>query len=343
MKILKSKMDFIIGENGISSVEQVHIGGVNQSILIQAENSNNPILLIIHGGPSMPLPGVSSRGKDYTIVTNTKELVKHFVLVFWDQRGTGKSYHPTIPQETMTVEQFVSDAKELTDYLTERFQQEKIFLAAHSWGSVIGMNLVARYPGKFYSYIGLSQIISWTENDRLSLKWMKEEAKRRKKHKALKELESVGEPPFVESFKQWGVLRKWQRIFNTLVYTDPSTKHPGLIGVSKDMVFSEDYSIKDIVHSFYHGFKLVYSQTFIEELADFNFMESVQELQIPITFIHGSKDFHVHGSLVEEFYNRVDATHGKKLVWVEKSAHIFHPEDTQLIEQYLLEQLRYLP
>lgn len=56
MKIIKNKRDFAIGENGISSVEQVHIGGVDQSILIQAENSKNPILLIIHGRPSMPLP-----------------------------------------------------------------------------------------------------------------------------------------------------------------------------------------------------------------------------------------------------------------------------------------------
>jgi pimeloyl-ACP methyl ester carboxylesterase len=49
-------------------------------------------MLFIHGGPSMPVPGVSCRGVDYVLITTTKELVKHFTIVYWDQRGTGKSY-----------------------------------------------------------------------------------------------------------------------------------------------------------------------------------------------------------------------------------------------------------
>ncbi|QBP42043.1 hypothetical protein [Paenisporosarcina antarctica] len=84
------KSDFISTENGISEINSIKIGGINQSILIQGEDSAKPILLFLHGGPSLPLPGVSSRGSNYTIVTNTKELVKHFIVVFWDQRGTGE-------------------------------------------------------------------------------------------------------------------------------------------------------------------------------------------------------------------------------------------------------------
>jgi pimeloyl-ACP methyl ester carboxylesterase len=340
--VFTKKLDYTISEGGISSVETVNIGGVQQTILLQGENRNNPVLLVVHGGPTMPLPGVSSKGRDYTIVTNTKELVKHFIVVFWDQRGTGKSYHPTIPQESMNIGQFISDAKDLTDYLRDRFNQEKIFLAGHSWGSTISLKLAATYPEKFYSYVGLSQIISWTENDRLALGWIKEEAKRRGHKKALKELESVGEPPFLESFQQWGLLRKWQRKFNTLIYTDEQVKHPGLLGVSKQMLQSEDYSLKDIVHSYYHGFKLIYTQRFIEELNQYNYMVSINELPIPVTFIHGRKDYHVHGSLVEEYFNQLNAHNGKTFIWAEKSAHLFHPEDTKMIEQYLIKELRHI-
>jgi pimeloyl-ACP methyl ester carboxylesterase len=116
----------VINKNGVSEVEKVLIGELKQTILIQAEEVTKPVLLLLHGGPSMPFPGVSSRGRDYTIVTNTKELVKHFVLVFWDQRSTGKSYHRGIPQKTMNVSQFVADKIELTDYLRERFFQKNI-------------------------------------------------------------------------------------------------------------------------------------------------------------------------------------------------------------------------
>jgi pimeloyl-ACP methyl ester carboxylesterase len=91
MKLLQ-KIDFTISEQGISSIERITIGNVMQSILIQTEKPGSPVLLFIHGGPSMPIHGVSSRGSDYALVMTTKELVKQFTVVFWDQRGTGKSY-----------------------------------------------------------------------------------------------------------------------------------------------------------------------------------------------------------------------------------------------------------
>lgn len=155
MKLLSKKPDFTIANSGISSIEKVLLGGIEQYILIQAEDPTKPVLLFLHGGPSMPVSGVSNRGTDYTIATNTKELVKNFVLVFWDQRGTGKSYNRMIKRETMTLNQFISDANELIDLLRERFCQQKIFLAGHSWGTLLGLSLVHQYPEKFYSYIGI--------------------------------------------------------------------------------------------------------------------------------------------------------------------------------------------
>ncbi|MBU9714475.1 alpha/beta hydrolase [Bacillus tamaricis] len=336
------KPDFLIPEDGISSVEKITLGGIEQTILIQGTNPNNPILLFLHGGPSLPTPGVSSRGQDYTITMNTKELVKNFVVVFWDQRGTGKSYSKTIPKETMSVSQFISDANDLTDYLRGRFHVDKIFLAGHSWGSILGLSLAHRHPEKYYSYVGLSQIVNWCENDKLSLVWAKEEAKRRNNNKALRELESVGEPPFLESFKQWGVLRKWQNRFGTLVYTDETIKHPGIAKITLAMLHSKVYSILDLYRTFVKGFQLVYTQSFIEEITTIDFKESVQEISIPITFIHGAKDNHVHIPLIEDYYEKIQAPKGKRLVFIEKSAHAFHPDDTKIVEKLLIEERKHI-
>lgn len=342
MKFFSKQPDFIIGENGISTVRKVPIGGIDQTILIQGEDLTKPVLLLLHGGPSMPIPGVSSRGSDYTIATNTKRLVENFILIFWDQRGTGKSYHPSIPQDSMNIEQFVSDTIELTDYLRETFEQEKIFLAGHSWGSIIGLMAADKHPEKYYSYVGLSQIVNWTENDRLGLFWAKEEARKRKNHKALDELNSVGEPPFVQSFQQWGVLRKWQRKFGTLIYTDEHIKHPGLAKITLDMFRSEDYTLKDMIHTFHKGFQLVYTYDFINELPYIDFVKTIPKVNLPITFIHGTKDVHVFGSLVEEYFDGLEADHGKQMVWLEQSGHAFHPDDTKKIEQLLIEEIRHI-
>jgi hypothetical protein len=117
----------------------------------------------------------------------------------------------------------------------------------------------------------------------------------------LKELNAVGEPPFIESFEQWGVLRKWQRNFGTLIYSDETIKPPGLFNITMEMLYSKDYSVKDMFNTFYKGFKLVYTHDFIKELSNFNFMKSTTKVSFPITFIHGRQDVHVHGELVKEY------------------------------------------
>ncbi|UYZ21991.1 alpha/beta fold hydrolase [Mesobacillus jeotgali] len=336
------KPDFYIPEGGIDKLENITLGGFQQTILIQSCSPKNPVLLFLHGGPSMPLPGVSSRGKNYTVATNTKELVKHFTVVFWDQRGTGKSYHKDIPQTSMTFEQLVSDAAELTDFLRETFHQEKIFLAAHSFGTLIGMYLLNKQPGKFHTYVGISQIISWTENDRAGLAWLKEEAKRRGDYKALNELEAVGEPPFVKGYKQWGILRKWQMRYSTMVYQDDNIKHPGLARVSLGMLTAKEYVLADVFHSFYSGFKLIYTDEFIRNIPNINVQKEVPSVDIPVTFIHGRKDVHVHAHFAEDYLNTLKTNHEKKFIWMEKSAHLFHPDDTALIEQHLINELSHI-
>jgi hypothetical protein len=75
---------------------------------------------------------------------------------------------------------------------------------------VIGLKAASSFPEKYYSYVGISQIVNWVDNDRLGLIWTKEEAKRRK-NEALNE---VSGRPWTESMEQWGVLRKWQCNFN---------------------------------------------------------------------------------------------------------------------------------
>ncbi|WP_078551502.1 alpha/beta fold hydrolase [Bacillus alkalicellulosilyticus] len=335
------KKDFAIPETGISKVERVPIGGIEQTILLQGESLDLPVLLFLHGGPSLPTPGVSSKGQDYTIVTNTKELVKHFIVVFWDQRGTGKSYHKHISQDSMNLEQFISDAKELTEYLCDRFQQSKLFLVGHSWGSVIGLHLANRFPEKYHSYIGVSQIVNWAENDKLCMEWAKEEARKRNHKQALKELEAVGEPPFTESFQQWGVLRKWQGSFKSMVYKDENTKAPSIAKVALHMLRSEEYSFIDMYNTFAKGFPLVYHLTMIEDFATVHFQQTAPQLKLPVTFIHGEKDVHVFGSLVEDYFNRVDALKGKRLLWLPVSSHVFHEDDTKKIEQYLIEELKH--
>ena len=58
------------------------------------------------------------------------ELEKHFVVVNWDQPGSGKSYN-TLKTSKITVDTYLEDGYALTEYLKMRFKQEKSILWAN--------------------------------------------------------------------------------------------------------------------------------------------------------------------------------------------------------------------
>lgn len=335
MGLFRRKRDFVIPATGIDVVEVVRLGGVNQSILIQAEDVTKPVLLFVHGGPCMPVPGVVSRGQNYAVSTMTKELVKHFVVVFWDQRGAGKSYQKSTPPETFRVEQFIQDCEELINLLTKRFHQDKVYLTGHSWGSIIGLTVASRAPEKLHGYVGISQILNWPNNDTICYQWLRTKAENAKDQKTLKKLDELGPPPYLE-LKKWTDFRRPLIKYNSIIYNSDTVKHPGMLAAFMIFLNSTEYSLKDIFHSFYSSYNLTYTKDLIEDFSKIN-LDTLKRIEIPIAFLHGAHDFHVDGRPVEEFYQALDAPHGKEMVWYERSSHMFHPEDAREIEKFLIQ------
>ena len=93
------------------------------------------------------------------------------------QRGSGKSNTPAFDENTITYDQFIADGHQLTEYLKERFDTDKIYLLGHSWGTQIGIELVVRYPEDYYGYIGVSQVVNHELNDRIAYPWLLEKIK----------------------------------------------------------------------------------------------------------------------------------------------------------------------
>lgn len=145
-----------LDENGetlpesIAEKIQVEINGVNQGMIIRGRNTANPILLFVHGGPGMPEYFVSH--------DNENPLEEIFTVCWWDQRGAGLSYDSDLTANDITLDHLVDDAIGVTNYLRERFGQDKIYLMAHSWGTVPGIHTAKAAPELYHAYIGMAQM-----------------------------------------------------------------------------------------------------------------------------------------------------------------------------------------
>jgi pimeloyl-ACP methyl ester carboxylesterase len=138
-----------LDENGkpltgsISEKIRVNINGIEQGMFIKSKTARNPVLLYLHGG----VP-------DYFLTerypTGLEEI---FTMVWWEQRGSGLSYHPDLLPDSLNPEQIVSDTLELTNYLRKRFGQEKIYLMGRSGGTFFGIQAAARAPQMYHAYM----------------------------------------------------------------------------------------------------------------------------------------------------------------------------------------------
>ena len=133
----------------IAEVAYLRLGGLDQWVMIRGASVANPPLILLHGGPGLSETRFFRRFN--------APLEKSFTVVYWDQRGAGKSFHPGIPRSSMTVEQFILDLDELVEAVCKRLEKTKVVIFGHSWGSALGPLYAARFPDKVAAYVGSGQ------------------------------------------------------------------------------------------------------------------------------------------------------------------------------------------
>ena len=141
----------------ISEKIYVNVNMVKQGMFIESENKNNPVLLFLHGGPGMP---------EYFLAEKYMTgLEDNFTVCYWEQRGSGLSYSKNTSSNSETTEQLISDTLTVTNYLRNRFGQQKIYLMGHSWGTYLGIQAAARAPQLYKAYIGIGQVSQQRESE----------------------------------------------------------------------------------------------------------------------------------------------------------------------------------
>lgn len=316
----------IVSPTGVASLEKVPLGGVDQWIQIRGEDRSKPILLFLHSGPGFP---------EMPFSHVNAALEKEFVVVQWDQRGAGKSYAPSIPESSMTIEQFVSDAHELTQLLLQRFDRSKLILVAHSWGSIIGVLTVAEYPELFEAYAGISQAVNPPESERMMYRFALETAAKQGNEKAGTELKRIGLPPYA-SFAEYRTMKGWVHHFRDAGYSEISPWKFARLALA-----SPAYSWGDLFRLAL-GMRFSFSHLWQEVFYRTDLLVQAPRLDVPVYFFLGRHDRTVTASaaLAERYFNELEAPKGKHLIWFENSGHWPQLEEPEKFCAMLADELR---
>lgn len=295
-----------IPADSIAELIPIELNGRKQWISIRAENKNKPVLLFLAGGPG---------GTQLAAVRHElSELEKHFVVVGWDQPGSGKSYYAKAIKD-ITAETYIQDGRELTKYLAKRFDQEKIYLVGESWGSALGIFLVDRYPESYHALIGTGQMIDFAETERIDYALAMEMAVDKNDTATVKKLEANGQPPYYGKNLTWKSA-VYLNYLSSAMASNPAINNPGY-NTLRD-IFSPEYGILDKIN-FARGVINTYNNVY-QQLYDIDLRTDYTSLDVPVYFFEGRYDINAPTSLVEEYYNVLDCPE-KEIVWFEHSGH----------------------
>lgn len=288
--------------DSIAEVAYLRLGGVDQWVLIRGESLDNPPLILLHGGP-----GLSETGSFRRVLT---PLEKSFTLVYWDQRGAGRSYHRSIPRSSMTLERLLDDLDELVDAVRRRVGADQVAVFGHSWGSVLGILYAGRHPDKVSVYVGSGQVGDWQAGETVSWELVLEQARRLGNRRAVGALEAIGPPPHTPD--QVWTQRFWLNRFEGRLNVRTFWR------LARDFLDTPELSILDLLDRM-RGFRFSVG-TLWPEVSRLDLLEVVPVLRMPAFFFLGRRDRWVPAKVSTAFVDAVEAP-SKRLVWFDRSGH----------------------
>ncbi len=304
---LKSRTD-ITSSKGIQMLEEWDINGDKQWVSIRGQDRDNPIILMVHGGPGSA-DMTMARFKDF--ITE-----KHFVVVRWDQRNAGKSYSFLKSSSDLSPKTFINDIHEITKHLRTKFKREKIYIAGHSWGSIISALAVQERPENYFAYIGIGQFVNGKQNETFSYQFTLKEAMSDKNETAIQELTDIGKPPYI-GLKELGIQRDWLSYYGGALFHGEERKETYQI-LGKMMFSSPEYSLLDNLR-FFAGMttSLFKIWPYVDAV---DLPNQASSFQVPVYFLSGRFDYNTPWELSAQYLDALKAPK-KSFIWFEKSAH----------------------
>jgi pimeloyl-ACP methyl ester carboxylesterase len=307
--------NFVKADNSlaIDTLMNIELNGLDQKLLIQSDNLNNPILLWLHGGP-----GTSEM---FTTHHCMDSLIHFFTIVHWDQRGKALSYNERIKSSDISFDKILDDAIRLTDLLRKTYKQDKIFLVGHSFGSVLGIHLIEKYPDRYYAYVGIGQVINDSKSREITYRWY---ANKLKEDKDTIEMAQIHEKKTISRElinKYKGNFYKGKTLFD-VIRESPYYYEGYLENYTKSMNFVQESISRN-------------PSTFEKDI-----LNDIVLLKVPVYFFEGRHDRipACAPELVVEYIKKIEAPK-KEIIWFEESAHHPNIDEPEKFQKILIDKV----
>jgi proline iminopeptidase len=292
--------------NGISEASFVRIGGIEQWIEIRGEDQNNPVLLMLSGGPGNSLIPLG-----YTFL---RPWEKAFTVVNWDQRGSGRTfvrYGQNCPD--LSIARMVADTIEVAEYLCRRLGKSKIVLLGWSWGSILGIEAIHARPDLFAAYVGTGQFVEGEANEAVGYTALLARAEAANDTKTVTKLKKIGPPPYPTRRKLIAERRLLPK------YTPP-LERAFWKRIPAIAAFAPGYSLLD-TYRVGLGAALFSLKKLWPSVSTYDARKLTKNFQVPFFIINGEDDIQVPTTIARDWFETLSAPQ-KEFITIRGAAHL---------------------
>jgi pimeloyl-ACP methyl ester carboxylesterase len=291
----------ITSANGIDEGLYVKLQGIDEWITIRGEDRNNPVLLMVAGGPGESLVPLSILFRSWE---------KYFTIVQWDQPGVGRTFQKNGErgEGTMSAPRFAADGVALTAFLRARLNKQKIIVLGDSFGTNVGLRMIRLKPQYFYAYVGTGQVVTSEGQEEYDYDVLSKQVSAANDTNSERLLKGIGRPPY-RSMADLQIERRVASEYAPVEERDMGAR------LRPIFLFARDTTLVDICTARQHGDFAVRSM--IDELISYDARTFGTEYGVPIFVFEGARDSISPIALSQPWLNSLHAPMKEFVVFAE--------------------------
>lgn len=271
--------------------------------LVESSDCTKPLLVWLHGGP-----GAAERPL-FRLYDSALE--RNFTVIYWDQRGAGRSWNEDESPAKLSMSQSLADLKKLIEILKSRYGQDKALLIGHSWGAALAMNYLAGHPSDVAGVVAVNPLVRGMESEKAQQDFVRGAAGKAGDEDILQQLENLGSPPYGGSnlLKLQGLVDRYGGQFHH--------KPSFVLATAKALLkgYVTPAEIFTIIHANEATLKAMAGQ-----VSEIDLEKSAPSVEAPVVFMLGRYDHILSPQISKRYLDELVAP-SKKAIWFDESAH----------------------
>lgn len=281
----------------------LQLGKAKLHLWVRGAPCKAPPILWLHGGPG---------GAETPLFRlYTRDLERDRLVIYWDQRGAGRSYDPKADPAALTIARHLSDLGQVMTFLRARYHLGKIALVGHSWGATLGLFYAQDHPEHVAGVVAISPLISGLATQQAQVDFVRQQAKEAADYDGLQDLVEIGSPPLAaeDVLRLQGLVDRFGGYFHHRPSFAAVLVKGALSGVAAPWEVPRFLRANDVSLRAMNG-----------ELAELDLRTSLPALRVPVAVLLGRYDHQTEPSLAVGFLGHLTAPQ-KRIIWFGNSAH----------------------